>query len=96
MGANDDPAYAEATPRPMREALREWRREQRKIPDDELATAFRARAAIQAALLSCLCAWPLRKAQTASSHPEWCPAHAMHVSAEAARASAEAAEEPPP
>ncbi len=84
----------------MREVMAEWKREQRKIPDDVIVAAFRARAGIQAALASCLCAWPIQKAQTASSHPEWCPAHAMHLSSlEARRVEAErilAAEEPAP
>lgn len=40
-----------------------------------LRRAFRFRAGVQSALLSCLCAWPLERADTSTGHLETCPAH---------------------
>lgn len=37
--------------------------------------SFRRRAAIIGALQSCICEWPLKRADTSTHHDELCPAH---------------------
>ena len=39
--------------------------------------AYRARAGISGQLDSCICTWPLDKAENGTEHDERCPAHTM-------------------
>lgn len=86
----EDVAYtesAELEQRPMREVLKEraslHTQSGTRAQRDE---AFRARALIQGMAGSCLCLWPIVKAETESEHEEWCVAHGIYLSAKAARA----------
>lgn len=40
-------------------------------------SAYQARAGMVGALLSCMCLFPIEKAETSTGHTSWCPAHAM-------------------
>lgn len=45
-----------------------------------LQAAFRKRAGMVGRLLSCVCAYPLKKEPTQSGHHEACPSHSMFLS----------------
>jgi hypothetical protein len=60
------------------------RKKSRELDKGLLEKAFRIRAAQIGELQSCLCCYPLQVATTESHHPEWCPAHAWHLSAKQA------------
>lgn len=71
---------ADGAARPMREVLDERKRRANTSPRRVREAAFHERAFIQGQLGSCLCSWPLEKAETESGHPEWCPAHHLLLS----------------
>ena len=60
---------------PFRESLAALRTSVQTISPKVRAKAFRERAGIIGALGSCICAWPVVKADTDTEHPEWCVAH---------------------
>lgn len=73
--------------RPMREVIRERKAAARKYSRAQLEAAYRARSREIALLATCLCCYPLARAETASEHEDWCPAESMRRSFEAADAS---------
>ncbi len=79
----DDVPYAElAGPRPMKEVLRERHQLVHEQDKKTREHAFRIRCGMIGDLASCLCCYPLEKAETSSEHREWCPAHLLHLSRE--------------
>jgi hypothetical protein len=72
---------ADLEQKPMREVLRDRATRHARQPKALREKAFRVRAGMQALLLSCLCCYPLVKAETESEHEEWCPAHRQWLSA---------------
>lgn len=84
----DDVQYvlsAELEQKPMREVLRGRASKYAQQSKPMREEAFRVRAGMQALLLSCLCCYPLVKAETESEHQEWCPAHRLWHSMRAAK-----------
>ena len=77
-------AVAPGESRPIREVLRSISREHNAQPKAQREAAFRERAGMQALLVSCLCCHPIEDYPTASQHADWCPAHGMWVSMQAA------------
>ncbi len=77
----DDVSYAELDEkRPMREVLKDRRRQAAGNPTKLRYEAFRERAFTQAQLVSCLCCYPLVLSDTDSQHESWCPAHHLLLS----------------
>lgn len=74
--------------RPMREVIRERTAKARKYTRTQLEAAYRARSRETALLQTCLCCFPLVRAETTSGHEQWCPAEPMRRSFEAADARA--------
>lgn len=80
-------AFGDGDVRPISEVLTERKRKAGTIRKADREAAFRERAWLQASLASCLCCYPLAKAETASEHAEWCPSHGLHLSREIATAT---------
>lgn len=78
----EDVAYvaADLSETPMREVLRDRKSLVATIPRALREAAYRERAGIIGVLQSCLCAMPLRRAETDSGHADWCPSTALLAS----------------
>lgn len=70
-------AVAQDETRPIREVLRERAQKHNAQSKATREAAFKERARLQGLLLSCLCCWPLIKADTESEHELWCPSHGV-------------------